>query len=34
MEDALGTRDVAEALVRVQELLRQEPVSKVFEVLA
>ena len=34
MEDALDSRDVAEALVRVQQLLRQEPISKVFEVLA
>jgi quinol monooxygenase YgiN len=34
MEEALASREVAEALVRVQQLLRQEPVSKVFEVLA
>ena len=34
MEDALESRAVAEALIRVRELLRQEPISKVFEVLA
>jgi quinol monooxygenase YgiN len=33
MEAALASRDVAEALVRVRQLLRQEPVSKVYEVL-
>jgi quinol monooxygenase YgiN len=34
MEEALASRDVTEALFRVQQLLRQEPVSRVFEVLA
>ena len=34
MEEALATREVAEAIVRVRQVLRQEPVSKVFEVLA
>ena len=34
LERALATREVAEALVRVRQLLRQEPVAKVFEVLA
>jgi len=33
MEDALQSREVAEALIRVRQLLRQEPISKVFEVL-
>jgi quinol monooxygenase YgiN len=34
METALESREVAEALIRVRQLLRQEPISKVFEVLA
>ncbi len=34
MEDALESRAGAEALIRVRQLLRQEPISKVFEVLA
>jgi quinol monooxygenase YgiN len=34
MEAALESREVAEALIRVRQLLRQEPISKVFEVLA
>ena len=34
MEAALDSRDVAEAMIRVRQLLRQEPVSRVFEVLA
>ena len=34
MEEAIESRDVAEALIRVRQLLRQEPISKVFEVLA
>ena len=34
MEVALQSREVAEALIRVRQLLRQEPISKVFEVLA
>jgi len=34
MEEALDSRTVSEALVRVQQLLRQEPISRVFEVLA
>jgi quinol monooxygenase YgiN len=34
MDEALESRQVAEALIRVRELLRQEPISKVFEVLA
>jgi len=33
MEDALQSREVAEALIRVRQLLRQEPISRVFEVL-
>jgi quinol monooxygenase YgiN len=33
MEQALESRAVAEALIRVRELLRQEPIPKVFEVL-
>jgi quinol monooxygenase YgiN len=33
MEEALASRQVAEALIRVRQLLRQEPISKVFEVL-
>lgn len=33
METALATRDVVDSLVRIRQLLRQEPVSKVFEVL-
>jgi len=34
MEDALASREVGEAMIRVRQLLRQEPVSRVFEVLA
>jgi len=34
MEEAIESRQVAEALIRVRQLLRQEPISKVFEVLA
>jgi quinol monooxygenase YgiN len=34
METALESREAAEALIRVRQLLRQEPISKVFEVLA
>jgi quinol monooxygenase YgiN len=34
MEEALETREVAEALIRVRQLLRQEPIARVFEVLA
>ena len=34
MEEALTSRQVAEAMIRVRQLLRQEPVSRVFEVLA
>ncbi len=34
MEAAFGTREVSEAIVRVRQLLRQEPVSKVLEVQA
>jgi quinol monooxygenase YgiN len=34
MDDALDSREVAEALIRVRELLRQEPISRVFEVRA
>jgi quinol monooxygenase YgiN len=34
MEEALASREVAEAMIRVRQLLRQEPVSRVFEVLA
>jgi len=34
MEKAIGSRPVAEAQVRVLQLLRQEPVIRVFEVLA
>ena len=33
LERALATREVAEALVRVQGMVRQEPVTKTFEVL-
>lgn len=32
MEEALASRPVNEALVRILELLRQEPVTRVFEV--
>jgi quinol monooxygenase YgiN len=32
MEEALATRPVQEALVRVSQYLRQEPVTRVFEV--
>lgn len=34
MEIAIGSRPVAEAQVRILQLLRQEPVIRVFEVLA
>jgi quinol monooxygenase YgiN len=34
MDDALDSREVGEALIRVRELLRQEPISRVFEVRA
>jgi len=34
MEAALSNRAVVDTLVRVRQLLRQEPVSKVYEVLA
>ena len=34
METALSARAVIDTLVRVRQLLRQEPVSKVYEVLA
>jgi quinol monooxygenase YgiN len=34
MEQALEKREVAEALIRVRQLLRQEPIARVFEVLA
>ena len=34
METALDSREVSEALIRVRQLLRQEPISRVFEVLA
>ena len=34
MEEAVDSRQVAEALIRVRQLLRQEPITKVFEVLA
>ncbi|HUP68974.1 MAG TPA: hypothetical protein VM142_04070 [Acidimicrobiales bacterium] len=34
MEKAIGSRPVAEAQVRILQLLRQEPVIRVFEVLA
>ena len=33
LERALATREVGEALVRIQTMLRQEPVTKTFEVL-
>ncbi len=33
MEDAIASREVQEALVRVRQVLRQEPVIKVLEVL-
>lgn len=33
LERALATREVAEALVRIQSMLRQEPVTKTYEVL-
>ena len=32
MEVAVGSRPVQEAIVRVRQLLRQEPVAKVFEI--
>jgi quinol monooxygenase YgiN len=32
MDDALASRGVQEALVRVSQLLRQEPVTRTFEV--
>ena len=33
LESALSSREVAEALVRIRTMLRQEPVTKTFEVL-
>ena len=33
MEEGLGSREVSEALVRVLQLLRQEPVTRMYEVL-
>lgn len=33
MDDALASRAVAESLVRVRQLLRQEPITRTFEVL-
>jgi hypothetical protein len=33
LEEALTTREVAEALVRIRGMLRQEPVTKTYEVL-
>ncbi len=33
METAVASRPVQEAIVRVRQLLRQEPVAKVFEIL-
>jgi len=33
MDEALGSRGVAESLVRVRQLLRQEPVTRTFEIL-
>ena len=33
MTEAMSTREVKEAIVRVRELLQQEPVSKILEVL-
>jgi quinol monooxygenase YgiN len=33
LEQALSSREVAEALVRIRAMLRQEPVTKTFEVL-
>jgi len=33
LERALATREVSEALVRIQTMLRQEPVTKTYEVL-
>ena len=34
MERALESREVAETIIRVRQLLRQEPIARVFEVLA
>ena len=34
MDEAMASRPVREALVRITELLRQEPVTRVFEVVA
>ena len=34
MEDALGSHEASEALVRVLAFLRQEPLSRVFEIVA
>ena len=34
MDDAVGSRPVREALVRVTSVLRQQPVTRVFEVVA
>src|SRR5439155_154019 len=33
MEEAMASRDVAEGLVRILKLLRQEPVTRIYEVL-
>jgi hypothetical protein len=33
MEQALRSRAVAESLVRVRQLLRQEPIARTFEIL-
>lgn len=33
MSDAMASREVQEAIVRVRQLLRQEPVSKVLQIL-
>jgi quinol monooxygenase YgiN len=34
MEEAMASREVREALVRILQLLRQEPVTRIFEVTA
>ena len=33
MEEAMASREIAEGLVRILKLLRQEPVTRVYEVL-
>ena len=33
MDDALASRRIQEAMVRIRQILRQEPVSKVLEIL-